>query len=97
MVLGGSVNNCSGKGYREDAACADIIGATADLYVFVSADIYCADMKMGLGDGLTGNDLTGYNAAYILADLVFLFYLKTAGEKLLFEFFGCNIYINIIF
>ena len=54
-------------------------------------------MKMGLGDGLAGNNFTGYNAAYILADLVFLFYLKTAGEKLLLKFIGRNIYINIIF
>ena len=52
---------------------------------------------MGLRDGLTLFYQSDYHAADVLTYFIGFLYLKTAGEQLLFQFFGFYIYIHIFF
>ena len=55
--------------------------------------IHCASDP----DSLDGVMFLDYHAADVLTYFVGFLYLKTAGEQLLFQFFGFYIYIHIFF
>ena len=85
MILGGSINLCAGKRYGEYPSRTYIVGTAADLKLLSRSGINRAHMKMCLGYGLAGKNLSCHYSAYILTDLIFFLHLESAGKKLFLE------------
>jgi hypothetical protein len=89
-----------GRAYQSSGellTCLDVVRAAADLESTVRAAIYRADVQMCVRNGLTGLHKTYHDTGDILSHFMELFYLETAGEKLVLQLLGRAVYIYIFF
>ena len=97
MVLGRCIYGCTNQSDREFTSGCHIISAAADLELSMGTTVHLTDMKMGIGYGITGQNLSDNNLADILSHFIHLFHLKTAGKQFVLKLLWCNIYIYIFF
>ena len=97
MVTACGVDGRAYQCCRELLTRLDVVRAAADLESAVRAAVYRADVQMCVRNGLTGLHKTYHDTGDILSHFMELFYLETAGEKLVLQFLGSAVDLYIFF
>ena len=97
MVALGLIDLCADECRRIFAACADIIGAAADLECAVFAAVHLTHMEMCLGNRLASGHKTDHNAGDFFTGLRQRLDLKAAVKESGFQLLRRNININVFF